>query len=342
MHYDCSMKKKRIFIVIAAVVCLLAAAFAGIRFFLSKLVNTKLENALADMSDIAEIDFSKAGIDVFSASVYINDVQIALDDAGKEKIIIDKVNIYRMDTESEFPLFMKINLKGARLALTESDEPALPDFIDSLLNTPLDIYADYRFTPAKANLSYNAKPQNTKPKNLLTAASTVTDSVYDLSLNDLRITIPGAASFNFSFDAQNIDITDGTLSSAALLRAQLKYTDASLFPSAVTAIAESESITEEDVKGVLKDLLDDFANESNSAEIKNACDAVKDFIEKPESISITIEPQTPVLFSDLFSRFDIDVLRSLNVQVGLPQFSAYNHAVLRRKHHRQNEKQRFG
>ena len=124
MHYDCSMKKKRIFIVIAAVVCLLAAAFAGIRFFLSKLVNTKLENALADMSDIAEIDFSKAGIDVFSASVYINDVQIALDDAGKEKIIIDKVNIYRMDTESEFPLFMKINLKGARLALTESDEPA--------------------------------------------------------------------------------------------------------------------------------------------------------------------------------------------------------------------------
>lgn len=85
MHYDCSMKKKRIFIVIAAVVCLLAAAFAGIRFFLSKLVNTKLENALADMSDIAEIDFSKAGIDVFSASVYINDVQIALDDAGKKK-----------------------------------------------------------------------------------------------------------------------------------------------------------------------------------------------------------------------------------------------------------------
>lgn len=287
------MKKKLIVGIGSAVV--LVSAFIGARIYASNIAEEKIDMAIENIANHATVDYGNINVDLLKQDINISDVVISSNNS-KAKIIINEIVIHDIDEKSDIPLFMNVSFNGVNLS--ESQLIDNNEIIKKLGNNGsslMDISVDYL---------YNQEDQV-------------------INLNKLNFSADNVGEMDVSFRLGNIDLNPqknmylfSVLPKIILHNVKVAYRDESLIEvlQALAAKDQNKSIeaikTEaiNDINQIIKREKDDFT--------KTALNEIKNFINNPESLTISLTPTKPLALGKLMHVSEPkDLIRLLNVEV---------------------------
>lgn len=287
------MKKKLIVGIGSAVI--LVSAFIGASIYASNIAEEKIDIAIENISNHATVDYGNINVDLLKQDINISDVVISSNNS-KAKIIINEIVIHDIDEKSDIPLFMNVSFNGVNLS--ESQLIDNNEIINKLGNNGsslMDISVDYL---------YNEEDQV-------------------INLNKLNFSADNVGEMDVSFRLGNIDLNPqknmylfSVLPKIILHNVKVAYRDESLIEvlQALAANDQNKSIeaikTEaiNDINQIIKREKDDFT--------KNALNEIKNFINNPESLTISLTPTKPLALGKLMHVSEPkDLIRLLNVEV---------------------------
>jgi hypothetical protein len=287
------LKKKLIVGIGSAVV--LVSAFIGARIYASNIAEEKIDMAIENIANHATVDYRNINVDLLKQDINISDVVISSNNS-KAKIIINEIVIHDIDEKSDIPLFMNVSFNGVNLS--ESQLIDNNEIIKKLGNNGsslMDISVDYL---------YNQEDQV-------------------INLNKLNFSADNVGEMDVSFRLGNIDLNPqknmylfSVLPKIILHNVKVAYRDESLIEvlQALAAKDQNKSIeaikTEaiNDINQIIKREKDDFT--------KTALNEIKNFINNPESLTISLTPTKPLALGKLMHVSEPkDLIRLLNVEV---------------------------
>jgi hypothetical protein len=287
------LKKKLIVGIGSAVI--LVSAFIGARIYASNIAEEKIDMAIENIANHATVDYGNINVDLLKQDINISDVVISSINS-KAKIIINEIVIHDIDEKSDIPLFMNVSFNGVNLS--ESQLIDNNEIIKKLGNNGsslMDISVDYL---------YNQEDQV-------------------INLNKLNFSADNVGEMDVSFRLGNIDLNPqknmylfSVLPKIILHNVKVAYRDESLIEvlQALAAKDQNKSIeaikTEaiNDINQIIKREKDDFT--------KTALNEIKNFINNPESLTISLTPTKPLALGKLMHVSEPkDLIRLLNVEV---------------------------
>lgn len=269
--------------------------FIGVKIYASNIAKEKLDMAIEDIASHATVDYGNINIDLLTFDAHISDVVISAI-KSKDKISISEIVIHDIDEESDIPLFMNISLNGIDLFENKFiDKEKIIKKLGYKESVPLNISVDY---------FYNKED-------------------HIINLNKLNFSADNVGEMDVSFRLGNIDLNPqknthifSVLPKIILHNVKVAYRDESLI-EALQALAANdknksmEAIKTEainDINQIIKRETDDFT--------KNALNEIKNFINNPESLTISLAPTKPLALGKLLhTKERKDLIRLLNVEV---------------------------
>ena len=102
---------------------------------------------------------------------------------------------------------------------------------------------------------------------------------------------------NVNLDLEEIANLITTYQQITLLNAKISYIDDSLFEKAIKLTAQNENQTVEELKREIIEELDKEISEEKDKFVKNGLGEIKEFINKPQKLSISASPANRLSFS---------------------------------------------
>ena len=284
---------KKILITVMVLALVAAASFFGVQMYANNAVAKEVDALAEKTADSFELTYGSAKADIFNKAAYISDVTITPVAEGSEPSHINTVVIHDIDLDNEFPTYMNIAFKGMDVDMEALGErgAALKAMGYDKLKSNLEI--DYRYDVAGK----------------------------ELFLNKISNGIDEFGVLTFSTHLSSIDLSGGpmallfTFPTIVIHSAEASFTDDSFMGRLMDLVSQSRGIEVDELKVGIFETLD--------AEIENAPDdtsrellsAVRTFIEKPDRITISINPPEPVAFMALQEVDKAAIPGILNIKV---------------------------
>lgn len=317
------MKKKSI--IVAIILAVITALYFVIQHSMTQNMQKGLDEAIADISEFADVSYGSAGINLLRASAYLNDVRIVIPALSEKQFEIKKIVIYNIDRTAKPPHFAKVSINGLKIPLPESIPLVFFEIPFVGGETLVDINVDYELRPAVQS-DFHGGLRSNMQEILVSAAkktSPTTDGqpdLYDLILKKLDVGIDTLFSLHCFLEVQNIDISGNknVFYSAAIKRAGIEYRDASLIPSVIKRLAEMDAVSAEDVTQTAVNFFEEKGMQASEGLIKDACFALKNFIANPKKITVSVEPKTPITYAQLNRMNGDKIMNILNLKITVP------------------------
>lgn len=285
-------KKARIAV---SVVLFLVVAYLGLSFYATDAARARIDASIKKWPPNTFV-YKDVSHNLFSGQTVIAGVSI-LPPGGVTTTRIDRIVIRRLSDDAPNPTSLAVDIQGMTI------DPAALGSADAARFTALgytgplscDLGIDYEYAKDKRELALNA----------------VTLSIKDVCALRLSLTLG-----NLDFDPNQAAKLLFTYPSILLARAELVYTDASLMDRVLKQEAAKKGV---DVATLKKTMIDDAdaallkGKNPPSAEITAA---LKQFIENPRQLSISLTPARPVPLGDIGRAGSPEaVAKLLNLQV---------------------------
>ena len=274
----------------------LVALYFGINLYAERRVQKEVDNAIAEMSSFADVQYEDVDFDLFSRKASIKGVVIS--PVGEERrLSIDRVVVLKAKGEKTFFTRLHILFMGVRVESGEAGEKVAA-FLDDLGYEPEEMKADIE-------LDYRFKPEER-----------------DFRLKTLTYRVKNMGEISLSLHLSNIDLRDDALSlllsfpRILIHEAKLSYRDDSLVPRLLRAMAEKRGIS---VDSMIKEITAEVErgiSEEGEQIAAEALEAFRKFLEDPEEISLIISPKNPLPLARIKrARDPAQLLRILNFRI---------------------------
>lgn len=287
------MKKKQIVGIVVAVV--LIAMYVGFKMYAANVAKKKIDTAISNIVNFADVDYKNVSVDLFGFDVHISDVVVSPVDS-KEKFNINEIVISDIDQKSDIPSFLDISFNGVEIP------------IDKLGNDAKKIkelgYNDNILLNFTIEYHYNKESK-------------------EISLNKLKIGADDVGDLDVRLRLGNIDLSKekiigilSTFPQIMLYEAKISYHDDSLIEKFMKLLAKEKKENVKQLKNEAKKDIEREIEKENDEFTKNALEEIKDFIDDPETFTISIAPKKPLPLGLLLRVNDPkDIIKLLNAKI---------------------------
>lgn len=268
--------------------------YMGVGFYTSKAAEAKLDKVIAEADDEFTIEYRSAKVNLLGSNLTVNDVSVAPKGAPEQAVNIDKIIINEFDDKSDFPTVIDASVKGIQVGSDQANTAMMAPFLkqagyDETLSLDLDTRYEYD------------------------AASN------EMTLEEFRLGADDLGHFEVTFKLGNFDPEATTNDQLILHTAELVYTDDSFVDNLLTAMAAQSNQDVKQFKTQLTSGLSQNAQLFVPMDNPVATTAIQEtvaFIENPNGLSISVNPQQPILVSDLASASDPQAwMEMLNLEI---------------------------
>jgi hypothetical protein len=187
--------------------------------------------------------------------------------------LINEVVLNDYDEESEIPSYMDLEFNGIEAEIKQIDEL-------SMLG-----YEDYLSSNMAISYEFDAEAGEVNIKNLSMGIDDVGSIGIELKLSNIK----NPAALIFTYPSVQIDA------------AKIVYEDDSLIDRAYTLQAKKEKKSVDEIKDDAIQILDSKIEKTSGEFQKNVLLAIRDFIDDPDELTISVSPQSPVSIKQLLS-----------------------------------------
>ena len=236
----------------------------------------EVDRVIANVSDVVDVEYKDVESTFFSQGTKVQ--ELTLSAVGSEETVsIDEVTVYEYETtEEDIPEALDVAIEGIALRLSDIGEQgeALRDIG----------YGEELLVNVAAKYEYEAEENAVHIEKMTVGADDVGDFDMNLKLANVSLDTDAIAGFPFSFFG------------VAFEAAEITYRDDSFMDKMFEAMAESEGISVQELKAELIEGLDSGLDESADELDKELVSNLKDFIQNPDSFSVSFSPNEPINF----------------------------------------------
>ena len=272
----------------------LVAIYLGINLYAKRRVQKEVDNAIAEMSSFADVQYEDVDFNLFTHKTSVKGVVIS--PVGEErKLFIDEIVVFKAEEGRKIFTRLHMAFKGIRV---EGQEGRVTELLEELGYEPEETRAD-------VELDYKFDPEGK-----------------DFYLRTLSYRVRGMGEMSLSLHLSNVDLESGALSlllsfpQILIHEARLSYRDDSLVPRLLKVTAEKRGIS---VEGLIEEITAEIEREVSRTEDRitsEALTAFKEFLEDPKEISVIISPRRPVPLGKLKRAKDpAQLMKTLNLRV---------------------------
>ncbi len=249
------------------------ALFLGGKAVASHIAAKEVDKAIADVAEYVEVDYQKVDQSLIGRGTTVKGVVIT-PVGSSDPIKVDKVVLYDFDQKNDIPTRLDFALKGISIDLATLNEngASLAE-----LGYEGDLSGDFA-----TEYEYTADEKIIRLKKIELGAEDVGTFEIDLELANVILDDDAIANFPFS------------LLGAELQNGKITYSDDSFIERVIETGAAEEGITVDEAKQSLIASLEEGATEG--ALPAEFVAEMKEFIDDPDSFSLTLAPDQPVPF----------------------------------------------
>ena len=250
--------------------------FLGGKAVASHIAAKQVDKAIADVAEYVEIDYRKVDQSLIGRGTTVKGVVIT-PVGSSDPIKVDEVVLYDFDRKNDIPTRLDFALKGISLDLATLNENGANL---TELGYEGDLSGDFA-----TEYEYEADEQTIRLKKIELGAEDV--GTFEMNLDLANVTLDDDAIANFPF----------SLLGAAFQNGKITYDDDSFFERIIETGAAAEGITVDEAKqSLIASLEEGTGDDALPAEFVAE---MKDFINDPDSFSLTFAPDEPVPFVNL-------------------------------------------
>ncbi|MGD1899568.1 MAG: hypothetical protein ACFB16_21810 [Phormidesmis sp.] len=252
------------------------ALFLGGNAVASHIAKKEVDKAIADVSDVVGIEYKKVNQSLLGGGTTVKDVVITPVGTA-EPIKVNQVVLYDFDQKDDVPTYLNFAFEGISLNLATLNESG-----DNLAELGYDNELSGDFS---TEYEYDEAKQVVRLKKIEVGAE-------DLGTIEMNMELA-----NITMDQDTLASLPFSLLGAEFQNAKITYRDDSFFERIIESGAEAEGISVDDAK---KELIASLSGgEGDDALPQEFIDEMTDFINDPDSFSMTFSPAEPVPFVSL-------------------------------------------
>ncbi|SQD77006.1 hypothetical protein [Moritella yayanosii] len=265
----------------------LAVSYVGGKLYMTDKVEKQLDAKIIEMQPMLDVKYGDLSVEPITQRIQLHNVVLTPADGSGHPITINEITVNELDTSSEFPTALDFVLSGISLNIDDI-EPQTADKLKALgYNDDLLISLSTKYT----------------------YVDNVMDWQFGLSAQDMGKMEYSLNIANFEFDPKQPLTLLFSYPNYQLNSAEFTYTDQSLVKRMMKQEAENSAISVEELKQRLSDKINamlaadlETSHELSDAEVnvaKNAAAAFIKFINDPQSITISINPEQAVTLGEI-------------------------------------------
>jgi len=259
---------KRKKIITISISLILITVYFGAKLYVEKAAKTKIDNAIAKLGDVVNIDYENINADLLRLNLHIQGVSVSRPEQ-KEKVNITDIIIYDIDSGSRIPSYLNLEINGIR-----GNAGGLGGLGELGYNTiEGDIELDYRYDGEKK----------------------------EFQLNKFKCSAAEMEAVETSFHLGNVHINQKNILALLfgypqilLYQATLNYKDNSLVPRLFELGAKKNGKGVNDFKLEIIQKIDHMISKEGDEVSAETLRAIKGFIDDPKKIEISASPRKPV------------------------------------------------
>ena len=265
----------------------LAVSYVGGKLYMTDQVATQLDAKIIEMQPMLDVKYGDLSVEPITQKIQLHNVVLTPADGSGNPITINEITVNELDTSSEFPTALDFVLNGISISIDDI-EPQTADRLKALG------YSDDLLISLSTKYTY---------------VDNVMDWQFGLSAQDMGKMEYSLNIANFEFDPKQPLTLLFSYPNYQLNSAEFTYTDQSLVNRMMKQEAENSAISVEELKQRLSDKINamlaadlETSNEMSDAEVnvaKNAAEAFIKFINDPQSITISINPEQAVTLGEI-------------------------------------------
>ncbi|MBL1415636.1 MAG: hypothetical protein COB27_001980 [Moritella sp.] len=265
----------------------LAVSYAGGKIYMTDKVEKQLDAKIIEMQPMLDVKYGDLSVEPITQKIQLHNVVLTPADGSGSPITINEITVNELDTSSEFPTALDFVLNGISISIDDI-EPQTADRLKALG------YSDDLLISLSTKYTY---------------VDNVMDWQFGLSAQDMGKMEYSLNIANFEFDPKQPLTLLFSYPNYQLNSAEFTYTDQSLVNRMMKQEAENSAISVEELKQRLSDKINamlaadlETSNEMSDAEVnvaKNAAEAFIKFINDPQSITISINPEQAVTLGEI-------------------------------------------
>lgn len=265
----------------------LAASYAGGKIYMTDKIATQLDAKIIEMQPMVNVEYGDLSVEPITQRIQLHDVVISPADGSANPITINEITVNELDTSSEFPAALDFALNGISISINDID----PQTAEQLKQLG---YTDDMLINLSTKYTYVDK---------------VMDWQFDLSAKDMGEMEYSINIANFEFDPKQPITLLFSYPNYQLNAAEFTYTDNSFVERLLKQEAQRSDISVEELKQRLSDKINamlaadlETSNALSDVEVnvaKNATEAFIKFINDPQSITISLNPEQTVTFGEI-------------------------------------------
>ena len=265
----------------------LAVSYVGAKLYMTDKVEKQLDAKIIEMQPMLDVKYGDLSVEPITQRIQLHNVVLTPADGSGNPITINEITVNELDTSSEFPTALDFVLNGISISIDDI-EPQTADRLKALG------YSDDLLISLSTKYTY---------------VDNVMDWQFGLSAEDMGKMEYSLNIANFEFDPKQPLTLLFSYPNYQLNSAELTYTDQSLVNRIMKQEAENSAISVEELKQRLSDKINailaadlETSNKMSDAELnvaKNAAEAFIKFINDPQSITISINPEQAVTLGEI-------------------------------------------
>ena len=296
------MKMKKKYVIILVVVCIFLIYFIA-KSIVTHKVKEAIDIMIEEISQVAEVEYDDISVSLLTRNTHIEDISIKPKGITDDTLKIKELIVRDYDYKSKYPKYVNFDIK--KLTLTN-----IPEKLKDLgyKKFVADISLDWE---------YNSKKEIYKINELKIQADEMGELSLKLILSDVMHIEDSLE------DANSIDSLEQVLENISIANAKITYKDDSIIEKLIKYDAEKEGVS-------YKKMRDEYVNKISSESFpgipNKVLKMIKKFIKDPDTLKISISPDSPVSIkqlSKIIDRYDENkdraeqIFRKLNIKISI-------------------------
>ena len=283
------MKKPQIIGLGAAII--IGFAYVGAKMYASSIAEEKIDIAIANLVNYVDVDYRNVSVDLLGFDVHVSDIVIS-PVSSEEKINIDEIVVFDIDKESDMPFSLHIALNGIQIPI---------DQIEAVKKLG---YKDHMLLNADIDYEYNKNEKEIVLNKIQLGAEEVGDIALTFRLSNIDLNPKNVLALLFSYPQ------------IILHNATIMYRDDSLIDRLIKFQAEDQGLEVAQMKDHAITGIENAIAVEEDEFTKSVLTEIKNFVNSPEEISISIRPSKPLPFGRIM-RIETpkDLITALNLKI---------------------------
>lgn len=250
------------------------AGVVGAKYYTSSVADEKIQAALKNSSQFADVKYDDVSVALLGGDVYIEDIVITQPNGKKAEI--DEIVLHDFDDKNDIPEYLELSVNDIRLDVTPENFGASAAALKNLGYEEVEVSVNIAYTYDKASKEFELKQ-------LKLNADDMGEATLQLTLEDVHLDNPMMVMMGM----QKLKLKSGklTFKDDSLLERNLKMAAKQKGKDVDEIVDEGVAILERDIAAAEK-RGDDFS--------ADAMEEVIAFLRDPDEISITASPEHPV------------------------------------------------